>query len=58
MSEGGSCACQAQAQQELLCLRVSQGARHFACSMIGVFFMGKRQQLGDPNELGAQQEVV
>lgn len=34
------------------------GARLFACSMIGVFFMCKRQQLGDPNEAGAQQEVV
>lgn len=33
------------------------GARHFACSMIGVFFMCKRQQL-DPNEAGAQREVV
>lgn len=36
----------------------SRGARHFACSVIGVFFMCKKQQLGDPNELGAQQEIV
>lgn len=47
-----------QAQQEMLCSRLQQRAWHFTCSMTGVFFPCKRQQLGDPNELGAQQEIV
>lgn len=56
-SGGGSCSCQAEADQELMCSRVYQGAKHFTYSTIGVFFLCKRQRLGDPNELGAQQEA-
>lgn len=41
-----------------LCSGLQQRVRHSACSMTGVLFLCKRRQLGDPNELGAQLEIV